>query len=162
MMSGIERRRLWFAVLLSAAMFQWGCASAHTSYRASRGAPGELSLQYDDGFKLINGDKVVSRSPSYEGLPEFVACVPDAYRHASQARAEGSKGTTLKWLSIGFAVAGLGGLSGLAVQSQDPNLAIGLLVGGVVTEVLASPFKPANSRLWKAAHSTPKIVKVMA
>lgn len=114
-----------------------GCATAHTSYRPTRGAATELTLTYDSGLKVSNQGRLLAQSPRYEGLADFVRCVPTAQRHARTAEEAGLRATLLSAFSIGFAVVGLGGLYGFHYKDQPGDTMGALLAGGVAFEVLA-------------------------
>jgi hypothetical protein len=127
------RPRSLLALVIAAALAP-ACAS--TAYRP-RTLPGELALGYDGKLRIWTGDRSVARAPRFEGLEDFVACVPDARRHAEAARIEGARGSILSSVSIGLAAAGLAGLSGLAFHHRDDRAMAALLIGGVVVEVAA-------------------------
>src|SRR4051794_25741789 len=78
--------------LLSAAVP--GCA-AQSHYAPQSIAQGELTARYDDNVELWAGGEPVARGWGYDGLPEYVACVPDAANHARAARSAGSTATAL-------------------------------------------------------------------
>ncbi len=125
-----------------------GCAA--TAYRPSRTAPGELALRYDGALQVWSADRRVAQAPTFDGLEELVACSPEARRHAEEARRDGSRASILSLASFGLAVAGLGGLSGLALHRDDRAMA-GLLVGGIAVEVAAVALAGSSlSAKWKA------------
>ncbi len=102
-----------------------------------RTPPGELALAYDDGVQIHSGARPVAQGPRYQGLSDFVRCVPDAHRHAQIAQSAGGRASILAPLSVGFAVVGLGGLAGLAFRNRDDGAMGALLLGGVAFEIAA-------------------------
>jgi hypothetical protein len=84
-----------------------------------------------------SGDHRVARGPRYEGLSDFVRCVPDALRHSEAAQSAGARAAVLTPLSVGFAIVGLGGLSGLAYRNKDDRAMGALLLGGLALEITA-------------------------
>ena len=56
-----------------------GCSSGHTMYTPRVVARGELTASYDDGFTLWAGGRKVAESYDYDGLEQFVRCVPEAF-----------------------------------------------------------------------------------
>jgi hypothetical protein len=131
-------KRIAFLAALAAAL-QSGCATA-TAYHPAVTAPGELTLSYGNGVEVWNGQKQVARSFSYEGLPDFVRCVPDAARHAEAARDAGRSAALFSGLGIGLALTGTaGGLTG-AELSRSSTGVTAFLVGGLVMEVAAVTF----------------------
>lgn len=125
-----------------------GCAPGFTQYTPALIARGELILRYDDGFEISAAGKTVARGPHYSGLESFVRCVPDARRHARAAEDAGTSGTAFSVAGGVLAVGGLGGLSGLAFKDKNPSLMAGLLVSGIVTELLGLSFALAG-RIYK-------------
>jgi hypothetical protein len=113
-----------------------GC-SATNRYTPELVAPAELVVQYDDGLEIYAGADQVAAAPTYDGLAHFVHCVPDARRLAEDAEDAGSAGLGLSVTSVSLAVLGLGGLAGLAYEGKDEGAMVGLLLGGVVLEVIA-------------------------
>ena len=111
--------------------------SATTRYRPTRAPPGELALAYDDEVQVWNGSRQVAQGPRYEGLSDFMRCVPDARRHAEVAQSAGGRASILAPLSVGFAVVGLGGFAGLAYRNKDNGAMGALLLGGVALEIAA-------------------------
>lgn len=112
-----------------------GCAT--TAYRPSRTPPGELALGYDGVLQVWTADRRVAQAPAFDGLPEFVACSPEARRHAEAAHSEGSRASIFSFTSVGLAVVGLGGLSGLALEHRDERAMAALLLGGIAVEIAA-------------------------
>lgn len=127
-------RALAFAL---AATVLAGCSSAASTYRPARVLPAELSVRYDDAFQIYAGHKPLTEGPRFDGLTDFVRCVPDARRHAESAEGWGSTAGVLKGLTFAFSGIGLGGLAGLGFNGKDDTLMAGLLIGGLVVEGLA-------------------------
>ena len=133
----VSRPYTLFALAATAALASLsGCSAATTRYDARVVAPGELTLRYNDGVELWAAGRPVARGLGYEGLPEFVRCVPRAEAHAIAARGSGVAGITLSVFGSVLAVGGLGGLAGLALEEKNRPLANGLLIAGVGAEVL--------------------------
>ncbi|HEY3450820.1 MAG TPA: hypothetical protein VGK67_30970 [Myxococcales bacterium] len=114
-----------------------GCSSAASTYRPSRVLPTELNVRYDDAFLVFAGNKQVAEGPRFEGLTDFVHCVPDARRHAESAEGWGSTAGVLKGFTFAFSGAGLGGLAGLGFKDKDDTAMAALLISGVVLEGVA-------------------------
>jgi len=117
-----------------------GCSSATTQYSPALIARGELLLRYDGGLEISSAGNVVASHPHYTGLEEFVRCVPKAARHARSASNAGTNVTVFSVLGGGMAVAGLGGIAGIAFKDKDPRVMWGLLGGGLGLEVLGVVF----------------------
>jgi predicted lipid-binding transport protein (Tim44 family) len=113
-----------------------GCGSAATAYAPRYVAPGELTLRYDDGLEIYAGRGFLTDSPDFDGLSDFVRCVPRAAEHAHTAEEQGSAaiGTNIAGVTLG--IGGLGGLSGLAYLGDNDSLGIALLGTGVAVGLL--------------------------
>lgn len=120
-------------VLLCCALLG-GCGSASSTYRPARVYASELNVQYDDGFLVFAGNRLVSEGPGFAGLSNQVHCVPDARRHAESAESWGTAASLFKGFTFGLAGAGLGGLAGLGFKDKDETLMASLLVAGLVLE----------------------------
>jgi hypothetical protein len=130
-MSGASRALQTLGVCaLGAALL--GCGSGRTTYFPHVVARGELTLRYDDGFQVYGGNRVVAESYSYEGLTDYVRCVPEAAAHARRAESRGQSAVTLSTLGIVFGLTGMGGLGGLYFQDKDPAIMWGMLGTGVL------------------------------
>ncbi|MGC4119117.1 MAG: hypothetical protein QM765_32035 [Myxococcales bacterium] len=124
-------------ILALAASLLTGCSSAQSTYRPARVLPTELNVRYDDAFLVYAGNKQLTEGPGFEGLTDFVHCVPDARRHAESAESWGTTASVLKGLTFGFVGLGLGGLAGLGFNGKDDTAMAGLLITGVVLEAVA-------------------------
>lgn len=122
-----------FACTLGASLL--GCGSGTTSYYPRMIARGELSLRYDNGFTIYGGNRVVAESYSYEGLADYVACVPEAASHARAAESRGQTAVTLSTLGVVFGLSGMGGLGGLYFIEKDPAVMWAMLGGGIALAV---------------------------
>jgi len=100
-----------------------GCAT--TTYAPRVVARGELTLQYDHGYKMNAGGERIASGLSYSGLDRYVRCVPQAHTHA---RAAQSAGRTAIALSILGGVIGASGLIGIVGLADSDHL--GAWVGG--------------------------------
>jgi hypothetical protein len=107
-----------------------------TSYYPQMVARGELTLRYDNGFTIYGGNRVVAESYSYEGLSDYVACVPEAAAHARQAESRGQSADTLSTLGIAFGLTGMGGFGGLYFIEKDPSVGWAILGGGIALAVV--------------------------
>jgi hypothetical protein len=130
---GARFRRALALALVWAPM---GCGSAATGYTPRYVAPGELTLRYDDGLEVYAGRGFLTDSPDFDGLSDYVRCVPRAAEHAATAEEQGTAaiGTNIAGVSLG--VAGIGGLSGLAYLGDNDSLGIALLGSGVAAGLL--------------------------
>lgn len=130
----MNRAVLMSALLLSAA--SGGCTHAPSIYRPRYAAEHELTLSYDQGYILSAGGRAVARGYSYEGLSDFVGCVPAAGAHARAAEGWGSSAVPLQVAGSVLAVGGIGGLAGIGYIGHDKDMARGLLLGGLGVQVL--------------------------
>lgn len=122
-----------FACALGASLL--GCTSGSTSYFPRMVARGELTLRYDNGFTIYGGNRVVAEGYGYEGLSDYVACVPEAASHAKSAESRGQTAITLSTLGVVFGLSGMGGLGGLYFIERDPAVMWAMLGGGVALAV---------------------------
>jgi hypothetical protein len=134
----MRRRFLPVVIALGGALL--GCTSATTRYTPVVIAQGELVVRYDDGFELWAAGQPVATDPRYRGLPAFVRCVPYAHRHAQAARAAGTRALAFSVTAGGLAVAGLGGLAGLAFKDRNNTVMAAFLLTGIGVEVLGAVF----------------------
>jgi len=113
-----------------------GCGHGVTSYAPQLRAQGELTLHYDDGFSMSAEGKEVAAGNGWNGLTDYVKCVPRAREHAESAETAGAASTVLSILGGSIGVASLGSLGGLAVYKEnDPDLALSILGVGVAAAV---------------------------
>lgn len=112
-----------------------GCGSGFTAVEPRVLAPHELTLRYDNEFQIHSPQGVVATGVRYHGLADYVACVPDAERHALAAESAGDTSVGLTVAGITLGVGGMAGLAGLAYQNQ-PDVMAGLLLGGIGVELL--------------------------
>lgn len=124
-----------FVILGLSALALAGCGSGFTAVEPRVLAPHELTLRYDNEFQVHSPQGIVATGVRYRGLAEYVACVPDAERHALAAESAGDTAVGLTIAGITLGVGGMGGLAGLAYQ-RDPDLMWGLLLGGIGVEVI--------------------------
>ena len=99
-----------------------GCG-ATTKYTPQVVAPGELYARYDDNVELWAGNDRIAASWGYAGLPEYVACVPEAAKHAQAARSSGTTATALSIVGGVLGMSSLSGLGGVAYLKSDPVVA---------------------------------------
>ena len=108
-----------------------GCGVA-TEYSPTVVASGELTLRYDEGMQIYAGrDQLVAEGPVYEGLDDYVRCVPRASMHAQQAQRDGRARRGLAWTGGALGVASLGGVGGLALLDSDRSAAISIIGAGL-------------------------------
>lgn len=123
-------RRATLLALAAATALVTGCG-ATTRYTPQVVAPGELTARYDDNVELWAGNERIAASWGYAGLPEYVACVPEAAQHAAAARRSGTTATALSIAGGILGIASLGGLGGVAYIDKNPPLA-GAWIGGAL------------------------------
>lgn len=119
-----------------AAVTTAGCAILPTRHAPQYAAADELVLSYQGGYELWAGNSVVAKGYRYDGLSDFVRCVPLARRHAEQAEAVGSIAVPLQILGVTATVGGIGGLTGLAYIGHDNRAAAALLGGGAGLQLI--------------------------
>jgi hypothetical protein len=113
-----------------------GCGSGLTMVAPRVLAPQELTLRYDNSFQVWAPQGMVAEGVRYEGLAEYVHCVPNAHRHALEAQAAGDTAVGLSIAGGALAVAGLGGLGGLAYQESNPGRMAAFFTAGIAAEVI--------------------------
>jgi hypothetical protein len=111
-----------------------GCGGV-TRYTPQLRAQGELTLRYDDGFSMQAEGREIASGVTWNGLTEYVQCVPLAKQHAKSAESYGAGAVSLSWIGAGIGLASLGSLGGLAVYEQDKDLAAGILGIGVAAAI---------------------------
>jgi hypothetical protein len=112
-----------------------GCGSGFTNYAPRVLAPNELTLRYENEFQVWAPNGMVARGVRYDGLANYVRCVPDAHRHAVEAESAGSSAVGMTVAGSVLAVGGLGGLGGLAFQ-DDPAIMAAFFTAGITAEVV--------------------------
>lgn len=129
-----------------------GCTSGMTTYFPNVVARGELTLRYDDGFQIYGGNRVVAESYSYDGLSDYVRCVPEAASHAKSAESRGQTAITLSTLGIVFGLSGMGGIGGVYFYEKDPELMWGILGSGLVLAISGVVLGGLSRRAKEDAH----------
>lgn len=124
------------AVSLAVVLAMTGCSIKPTTVVPHYAASDELVLTYDGRYTLSAHGQVVAKGYDYEGLTDYVRCVPEAEQHARKAESVGSSAVPLQTAGIVTSVAGLGGLSGLAFINKDGNTAAGLILGGLAVQAV--------------------------
>ncbi len=129
--------RAYLAVTLAVA----GAAASGCTYAPSIHAPKyvaqhELVLTYDDGYVLSAEGRPVAKGYAYDGLADYVRCVPEAHEHARDAQASGGAAVPLQIAGGVIAFSGLGGLAGLGYIDKNNATAAGLLLGGFGVQIL--------------------------
>lgn len=124
-----------FTALLALAAASAGCGGT-TRYTPSAVAPGEITFRANNGIELWAGDRRVADAHRYEGLADFVACVPAARQHAALAESNGLGGTILTYAGGGFALGGLAGLGGLAYFDKDDQKMFTFFSVGITAEIV--------------------------
>jgi hypothetical protein len=128
-----------------------GAASAGCTFEPSIHAPKyveqhELVLTYDDGYVLSAEGRKVAEGYRYDGLTDYVWCVPQAREHASAAEADGAAAVPLQIAGGVLAFAGLGGLAGLGYLDKNGELAAALLLGGFATQLVGLALVAAGAQ----------------
>jgi hypothetical protein len=116
-----------------------GCGSGVTRYTPQLRAQGELTLRYDNGFSMTAEGREIASGNGWDGLTDYVQCVPEAKQHARSAERAGTAATVLSVLGGGIGIASLGSLSGAAIYDKNPDLGGAILavgVGAAVTGVV--------------------------
>jgi hypothetical protein len=124
------------ALLAAAVACASGCGSGFTNYPPRVLAPNELTLRYENEFQVWAPDGMVARGVRYDGLAEYVRCVPDAHRHAVEAESAGSAAVGMTVAGGVLAVGGLAGLGGLAFKDKDPAVMAAFFTAGISAEVI--------------------------
>lgn len=112
-----------------------GCGSGLTVVQPSVVAPHELTLRYDNEFQIYSPEGEVATGYRYDGLADYVHCVPEALKQAEGAQSAGNAAVGLTISGIGLGVGGLAGLAGLN-YSNKPEVMWGFLLGGLGAEVV--------------------------
>jgi len=112
-----------------------GCGSGLTVVEPRVLGPHELALRYDNEFQVISSQGTVATGVRYEGLADYVHCVPDALKHAEIAQSTGNTAVGMTVAGIGLGVGGLAGLGGLA-YSNKPDVMAAFLLTGLGAEIV--------------------------
>lgn len=128
-------RGMMFSVMGVAALLLVGCGSGLTIVEPRVLAPHELALRYDNEFQIVSPEGEVATGIRYNGLSDYVHCVPDAARHAQAAESAGDTAVGLTVAGIGLGVGGLAGLGGLA-YSEKPDVMAAFLLSGLGAEIV--------------------------
>ncbi len=120
-------RRLLACLLL----LSLSACSAATAYRPRIVAQHELTLAYSDGVQIYAGRELLTEAPRFDGLSEYVHCVPRAVEHAEDAESAGQAATGLAVTGIVLGAGSLGGLSGLAFIEDEPATGYAILGTGI-------------------------------
>jgi hypothetical protein len=123
-----------------------GCTNTH--YTPQVLARGELFLQNKRGLEMHAGGRRVARSIKWNGLPEFVRCVPQAPEHAARAQKSGRTSLALAVAGGTLGVLALGGLIGFA----DENHLWEWLAGGISVGVVGAIFSGTSQLLRNRAN----------
>jgi hypothetical protein len=102
-------------VVLAGAAPALSCATIEP-YDARLVARGELTLRYTDRFEMLAGNRPLTRGLTWDGLADYVACVPEARKHAEGAAAAGRTALVFTGLGVGLGVTGLGVFAGFGVE----------------------------------------------
>lgn len=113
-----------------------GCTYAPSIHAPKYVAQHELVLTYDDGYVLSAEGRPVARGYAYEGLADYVRCVPPAHEHAREAQANGANAVPLQIAGTTLTFAGLGGLAGLGYLDKPGATAPALLLGGLGVQLV--------------------------
>ena len=138
--------RLALAVATIAGATATGCTFAPSIHAPKYVAEHELVLTYDDGYVLSAEGRQVAKGYGYEGLTEYVGCVPPAREHAVEAESNGAAAVPLQIAGGVLAFVGLGGLTGLGFIDSNGGLAAGLLLGGFATQLVGLALVAAGAQ----------------
>lgn len=127
--------RLISSILGFTTLFLAGCGSGLTIVEPRVLGPNELALRYDNEFQVISPQGQVASGVRYDGLTDYVYCVPEAARHAEAAQSAGNTAVGLTVAGIGLGVGGLAGLGGLA-YSEKPDVMAAFLLTGLGAEIV--------------------------
>lgn len=137
------KRPVFLAMTAASLSLLAGCGHGVTSYAPQLRAPGELTLRYDDGFSMSAEGKEIASGYTWNGLEEYVKCVPKAREHAEAAHSAGAAAAALTWTGVGIGMASLGSLAALSLADSkskaDQDLVAPILLaglGGAITSVI--------------------------
>ncbi len=129
-----------------------GCGPA-SQYTPGVVARGELTLRYDDAMQIYAGRELLTEGPVYDGLADYVRCVPQARVHAERARGDGRARIGLAWTGGTLGVVALGGIAaGGALYNDRRSAALGSLGAGLGVAALALVFAGTSRILGNSAH----------
>lgn len=129
-----------------------GCFSAQSQYQPQLVARGELTLRYADGIEVWSGNRIIAQSYEYDGLEQFVRCVPKAKQHASLAKQNGSRANAFSTTGIVLGAVSFGGLTGLYWYDKDPALMAVFLSTGIAMAITGVVFGGISRSVKEAAH----------
>jgi hypothetical protein len=123
-----------------------GCTNTH--YTPQVLARGELVLRNRSGLEMHAGGRRVARGIKWNGLGEFVRCVPQAHEHATRAHKSGRASLALAVVGGTLGVIALGGLVGFA----DDNHLWEWLASGISVGVVGAIFSGTSQLLRNRAN----------
>lgn len=129
------KSRLGLVGLGLSAVLLGGCGSGLTVVEPRVLGPHELALRYDNEFQIVSPDGEIATGVRYDGLSDYVQCVPEAAKHAEAAQSAGNTAVGLTVVGIGLGVGGLAGLGGLA-YSDKPDVMAAFLLSGLGAEIV--------------------------
>jgi hypothetical protein len=100
----------------------------------------------------MNGNRIIAEGYGYDGLEEFVKCVPEASSHARDASSSGSTAGVLSTLGIVLGVSSLGSLGGLYFYEKDPATMAAILGSGIAVAVTSVVLGAISRKSKEAAH----------
>ena len=95
---------------------------------------------------MYASNRLVAESLKWDGLNDYVRCVPEAALHARKASNDGQAAIVLTALGVSFGVASLGGFAGFAV---DNGKYLGAFLGTGVGVAVVGTIIAGLSRLFK-------------
>lgn len=126
-----------------AALTLSGAGCATTTYAPEIVARGEITLRYQQRrLELVAGGRPLSHGLLYNGLPEYVRCVPEAAHHARAAKESGRGAVALSILGAVFGVSTLVGFYGF----YDKENLVPWLLGGVGLGVIGTTLAGLSHR----------------
>lgn len=129
-----------------------GCGSGKSMYYPRLVARGELFPRYDNNVELWSANRMVAEGYRYDGLEDFVKCVPEAQNHARMAESSGTKASVLTTLGIVMGVGSLGSLGGLYFYDKDNAAMWGILGTGLIVAAAGVALAASGRRAKEDAH----------
>ena len=110
-----------------------GCAH-HTTYVPRAVARGEVTLRYRQSYVAVAGGQQIAHGIGWNGLADYVGCVPESRRHAAAAQSAGRAALGLSIAGTILGAAALGGLAGFIDRKHEWPL-LGAGAGAAVVGV---------------------------
>jgi hypothetical protein len=127
--------RIASSVVGLSAMMLAGCGSGLTVVEPRIVGPHELTLRYDNEFQVHSPQGLVATGVRYDGLLEYVHCVPEAAKQAEGAQGAGNTAVGLTITGLTLGVGGVAGFAGLN-YTDKPDIMWPLLLTGLGAEIV--------------------------